>query len=155
MPATAVAVMIAATPATALEVTRPCLWAGIPHASGTTVTAGGWSFRCETSDSRIPRWLRSSPADEPSSVPNPGVLGDPADSFSIGAHQPGTDHNDHCVGYQLVEGRENIYTVFADSTGTLYWKTAGPIAEWTFDSDTDRPGPSWRSASLCDRGNLF
>lgn len=146
---------VTAPPAPASETAQPCLWAGIPYPSGTTVTAGGRNFHCETTDVGIPHWVRGGSTDDPSNVHNPGALGHPADSFSVGAHQPGTDHNDHCVGYQLVEGREYVYKVSVDSHGTLYWKNAGPIDEWTFDSDASRPGPSWRTGSLCHRGNLF
>ncbi|MEV6427753.1 hypothetical protein [Nocardia sp. NPDC051463] len=130
-----------------------CVWAGTSHAPGATVVAGGRSFSCGTANG-APYWLRGSVANRPSAVPNPGAATNPTHLFSAGAHQPGTDYNDYCVGSQLIDGSADVYQVVSDRNGALYWKVVGPISHWAFDSGSDRHGPSWRSASLCDDGNL-
>ncbi|MGY4098988.1 hypothetical protein ACW2Q0_05405 [Nocardia sp. R16R-3T] len=132
-----------------------CLWAGSAHAQGATVVAGGRVFRCETDSRAAPYWSKGGPANRPSTVPNPGAYAHPARLFSAGAHQPGTEYTDYCVGDQIIDGTDDVYRVVADGHGGLYWKAAGPIADWTFDSDTPRPAPSSRTGSLCYDGNLI
>ncbi|WP_433520954.1 hypothetical protein ACQPZ2_26650 [Nocardia pseudovaccinii] len=131
-----------------------CLWAGTAHAQGATVVAGGRDFRCETDSRGAAHWSKGGATNRPSTVPNPGAYAHPARLFSAGAHQPGTEYTDYCVGSQLVDGADDVYRVVADGSGGLYWKAAGPISNWTFDSDSPRPGPSSRTASLCYEGNL-
>ncbi|GAA5057405.1 hypothetical protein [Nocardia callitridis] len=133
----------------------PCLWAGNAHAPGTTVSAGGWSFTCDTERPDAPRWVRGGPVDGPSTVENTGATRNPTGLFSSGAWQFGTDYTDYCVGSQLIEGREDVYTVVVDAAGMHYWKAAAPVSDWRFESDAEQPGPSWRSVSLCDAGNLL
>ncbi|PXX68673.1 hypothetical protein DFR70_102357 [Nocardia tenerifensis] len=130
-----------------------CLWAGTSHPQGATVVAGGQSFRCGT-ERGMAAWSRGAAAGGKSTVPNPGAYTNPAGLFSPGARQPGTDYNDYCVGSQLVEGNDDVYQVVAHRDGTLRWQAAAPISQWQFDSDAARPGPSWRSPSLCIDGNL-
>ncbi|QIS06135.1 hypothetical protein F5X71_30915 [Nocardia brasiliensis] len=130
-----------------------CLWAGTSHPQGATVVAGGQSFRCET-DRGAPSWSRGPADNRPSTVPNPGAYTRPAGLFSAGARQPGTEYTDYCVGSQLIEGNEDVYQVVAARDGSLRWQAVAPVAQWKFDPDTPRPGPSTRSASLCIDGNL-
>ncbi|MEV4235783.1 hypothetical protein ACIBJI_15530 [Nocardia sp. NPDC050408] len=134
--------------------TVPCLWAGTTHVRGATVVAGGRDFRCETDSRGAPHWSKGGPTNRPSSVPNPGAYAHPVRLFSAGAHQPGTEYTDYCVGNQLIDGADHVYRVVADSKGGLHWKAAGPISDWTFDPDSPRPGPSSRTASLCYDGGL-
>ncbi|MFE7797429.1 hypothetical protein [Nocardia sp. NPDC057440] len=131
-----------------------CVWAGTSHEQGATVVAGGRSFSCGTADG-APYWSRGQAVNRPSTVPNPGATTNPAHLFSAGVHQPGTDYNDYCVGSQLIDGSEDVYQVVVDRNGARYWKVAGPTSEWAFDQGADHPLPSWRSASLCDDGNLI
>jgi hypothetical protein len=130
-----------------------CLWAGVSHAQNASVVAGGRAFSCGT-DSGAPYWSRGQVVNRSSTVPNPGAYTNPARLFSAGAHQPGTEYNDYCVGSQLIDGSEDVHQVVADRNGALYWKAVAPISWWAFDPGADRPGPSWRSASLCYEGNL-
>ncbi|MFG1796408.1 hypothetical protein [Nocardia sp. NPDC049149] len=125
-----------------------CLWAGAPHAQGTTVVAGGRVFTCTIGGRGTPQWVLGVAANTPSTVANPGAVTRPAGAFSLGAQQPGTEYNDYCVGTQLVGGSEAVYEVVADATGALRWKAAGPISQWAFDPGTG-PVPTTRSASLC------
>lgn len=131
-----------------------CLWAGEAVQQGVAIAAGGWMYRCQSDFFGFARWAREGYAPGRSSVYNPGTNGNPVGKFSPGAQQPGTDYMDYCVGTQLIEGREDIYEAVADGRGGLYWRAAGPISDWTFDMAANRPGPSWRSSSLCIDGNL-
>ncbi|MEU5763892.1 hypothetical protein [Nocardia sp. NPDC047648] len=131
-----------------------CLWAGAAHRQGSSIAAGGWSFRCGTDERGAPYWLRGAVVREPSTVPNPGAAQRPTGRFSAGARQPGTAYNDYCVGSQLVEGAEDVYQVVTHRDGTLSWKAVAPIEQWRFDPGATGPAKSWRSASLCDEGNL-
>jgi len=131
-----------------------CLWAGVAHPQGVAVAGGGWMFRCEQDLFGFPRWNHQGLAPGRSTVYNPGANGNPVGQFSPGAQQPGTDYLDYCVGSQLIEGREDVYEAIPDGRGGLYWRSAGPVALWTFDLSANRPGPSWRSASLCVDGQL-
>ncbi|MFE6924514.1 hypothetical protein ACFVAV_26055 [Nocardia sp. NPDC057663] len=124
-----------------------CLWAGAPHAQGTTVVAGGWNFTCGSAVDGSARWNRGSSANRAGTVANPGAAADPTGRFSAGAIQPGTEYTDYCVGEQLVSGSDAVYEVVADGAG-LRWRAVGPIAHWRFD-----PGeghiPTAQSASRC------
>lgn len=144
----------AATPAANADIGVRCLWDGVGHPQGVVIAAGGWNFRCQSDWFGFARWSREGMAAGRSSVHNPGTNGNPIGKFSPGAQQPGTDYMDYCVGSQLIEGREDIYEAIADGRGGLYWRAAGPISVWTFDMAANRPGPSWRSSSLCIDGNL-
>ncbi|WP_433659145.1 hypothetical protein ACQPW1_43035 [Nocardia sp. CA-128927] len=130
-----------------------CLWAGTGYPQGASVAAGGQTFRCDT-DRGVASWSRGPADGRPSTVPNPGAYTNPTGLFSAGARQPGTGYNDYCVGSQLIDGTEDVYQVVAARDGQLLWKAAAPIAQWTFDADAARPGPSGRTASLCIDGNL-
>ncbi|MEU7765502.1 hypothetical protein AB0B25_10330 [Nocardia sp. NPDC049190] len=131
----------------------PCLWAGNGYGQGDSVVAGGWSFACGTDQFGAPYWHRGNATGQRSTVANPGASANPAGLFSAGARQYGTDYNDYCVGNQLVEGSEDVYQVVSDGRGALWWKAAGPIAQWSFDPGTG-PQRSWRSSSLCIDGSL-
>ncbi|WP_327100810.1 hypothetical protein OIE68_19675 [Nocardia vinacea] len=141
-------------PAANADIGVRCLWAGEAVPQGVAISAGGWTYRCQSDFFGFARWSREGYARGRSSVYNPGTNGNPAGKFSPGAQQPGTDYMDYCVGSQLIEGREDIYEAVADGRGGLYWRAAGPISDWTFDMAANRPGPSWRSSSLCIDGNL-
>lgn len=143
-----------ATTTARADVGVTCLWAGTAHPQGVPVAAGGWIYRCQTDFFGFPRWNREGLAPGRSTVRNPGTNGNPVGQFSPGAQQPGTDYMDSCVGSQLIEGREDIYEAIPDGRGGLYWRAAGPISLWDFDLSSNRPGPSWRSSSLCIDGNL-
>jgi len=69
----------------------------------------------------------------------------------VDARQPGTDYDDYCVGGQLIPG---VLDVFEDRTGALYWRSVGPISQWTFDPGRTWPGTSRRTESLCVDGQL-
>ncbi|MFF7944377.1 hypothetical protein ACFZC5_32130 [Nocardia gamkensis] len=140
--------------ATGDDASADCLWAGAAHGQGNSIAAGGWSFRCGTDERGAPYWLRGAAVSEPSTVPNPGAAQNPAGRFSAGARQPGTAYNDYCAGSQLVEGAEDVYQVVTHRDGTMSWKAAAPIEQWRFDPGATGPAKSWRSASLCDDGNL-
>lgn len=129
-----------------------CLWAGGAYAYDTTVVAGGWTFTCGTERS-APHWFRGRAVTQRSTVPNPGARPSPIGRFSPGAQQPGTTYNDYCSGSQLIEGAESVYEVVSDGR-TMWWKAAASISRWTFGPDDFRPGPSWRSSSLCFDGSL-
>ncbi|WP_433733176.1 hypothetical protein ACQP0C_13020 [Nocardia sp. CA-129566] len=141
-------------PAANADIGVRCLWAGVGHPQGVLISAGGWNYRCQSDFFGFARWSREGLAAGRSTVYNPGTNGNPAGQFSPGAQQPGTDYMDYCVGSQLIEGREDMYEAIADGRGGLYWRAAGPISNWTFDMSLNRPGPSWRSSSLCVDGNL-
>ncbi len=143
-----------ATPAANADIGVRCLWAGEAVPQGVAIAAGGRMYRCQSDLFGFARWSREGYAPGRSSVYNPGTNGNPAGKFSPGAQQPGTDYMDYCVGSQLIEGREDIYEAVADGRGGVYWHAAGPISDWTFDMSANRPGPSWRSSSLCIDGNL-
>ncbi|MVU76409.1 hypothetical protein GPX89_04015 [Nocardia sp. ET3-3] len=154
------ALTVAALPATA-EAAEPdprktraatgCLWAGKSYPQNTTVTAGGTTFRCGT-DTSGPVWSPGSPTTQPDTVPIPGATTAPIGRFSPGARQPGTSYNDYCVGNQLIPGTDDVYQVVRVSGGTLLWKAAHPISQWTFYGPP--PEPTWRTASLCIDGTL-
>ncbi|MFE7745832.1 hypothetical protein [Nocardia sp. NPDC057455] len=131
-----------------------CLWAGSVHAQGKSVTAGGWDFRCGIDERGASYWFRGAAAHGASAVPNPGATQSPVGWFSAGARQPGTAYNDYCVGNQLIEGIEDVYQAVVHHDGTMSWKAAAPISQWRFDPGETSHGRSWRSASLCDDGNL-
>ncbi|RJO79826.1 hypothetical protein D5S18_00690 [Nocardia panacis] len=143
----------AGAPSAAADPGPDCLWAGASHHQGAEIIAGGSVFTCTTA-AAVPRWERGATVRRASTVPNPGSTGNPFGRFSLGARQPGTDYNDYCVGSQLIEGADSVYEAVADRTGFVFWKAAGPIGNWAFDQGAPRPGPSWRSASLCDDGVL-
>ncbi|WP_405162049.1 hypothetical protein OG203_37955 [Nocardia sp. NBC_01499] len=124
-----------------------CLWAGSPHPQGAAISAGGWNFSCGTG-ANGPRWILGAATGAPSTVPNPGAATYPTGQFSDGALQPGTDYEDYCVGTEMVGGGEEMYEATLDDTGTLYWKAAGPISQWTFAPGTG-PTPTSSDASLC------
>ncbi|MGF6887615.1 hypothetical protein ABIA39_006280 [Nocardia sp. GAS34] len=132
----------------------PCLWAGSTYRQGLRVYAGGWAFTCHKDLFGVAYWTKDGATNHHSTVPNPGATGNPEGNFSAGAWQPGTQYNDYCVGDQLIQGSGDIFTAVTDSTGLfLYWRSAGPISLWDFDSGV-RPGPSWRSSSMCMDGVL-
>ncbi|MEV6767499.1 hypothetical protein AB0N05_02595 [Nocardia sp. NPDC051030] len=140
------AAVAGATPGPA---TAECLWNGGGFAAGSTVVAGGSGYTC-TDQGGAPRWVHGAAVNRASTVANPGAAMRPAGVFSAGAVQPGTEYTDYCVGSQLIDGSESQYEVVADGDGTLFWKAAGPISQWTFDSGTGRV-PSTNSASLCQQ----
>ncbi|APB00665.1 hypothetical protein [Nocardia seriolae] len=129
-----------------------CLWAGTTYPQGTTVAAGGTTFVCGT-DNTGPYWFANRSDGPAQPVPNPGAISSPAGRFSPGARQPGTSHTDYCVGNQLIPGTDDIYQAVRVSGGTLLWKAAAPISNWTFNGD--EPAPTWRTASLCRDGQLM
>jgi|GEM_PF-6667147 len=130
-----------------------CLWAGAAHPQGATVTAGGWSFRCGTDGGAA--WQLGGPTSAPSTVPNPGSITNPTGLFSPGARQPGTAYNDYCVGSQLIPGTDDVYQAVPGGDGNLYWRTAAPISQWSFDPGAAHPAETTRTGSLCRDGNLM
>lgn len=134
------------------QVGASCLWAGTPYPHGDTVVAGGWAFTCGA-DQAGSRWFRGGPTAQQSTVANPGAQSTPVGSFSPGAQQPGTDYNDYCVGAQLIEGSEAMYEAVTDGRFT-WWRAAAAITHWRFSPEDHRPGPTWRSSSLCIDGAL-
>lgn len=149
--ASAVVFGVAATGEAEADTGAWCLWAGGAHAPGETITAGGWRFTCG-SDFGGARWYRGQRTGERSDVPNPGT-GNIVGRFSPGAQQPGTDYNDYCVGNQLIEGAEAVYEATTDGR-TQWWKASAMISQWTFSLGDHRPGPTWRSSSMCYDGAL-
>lgn len=132
----------------------PCLWAGATYQQGLVVYAGGWAFSCHSDAYGVSFWRKDGATGHHSTVFDPGATGNPEGSFSAGAWQPGTQYNDYCAGDQLIEGSGDIFEAATDSTGLfLYWRSAGPISWWDFDSGVP-PGPTWRSSGLCVDGQL-
>ncbi|PSK32750.1 hypothetical protein D6158_03845 [Nocardia seriolae] len=129
-----------------------CLWAGAAHAPGSQVVAGGSAYTCGA-DAAGPHWFRGGAAGA-STVPNPGADSNPAGRFSAGARQPGTDYDDYCVGDQLISGVEDVFEAVPTSGGLL-WKSAGPVAQWSFDPGVTQPKTSHRSSGLCHDGQLL
>jgi hypothetical protein len=132
----------------------PCLWAGAPHAQGSAIISGGWSFRC-TDAAGTPTWQPGARTTASSTVPVPGADTNPTGVFSVGARQPGTAYDDYCVGDQLIPGTDDVYQSYSGGDGHLYWRAVAPIAQWTFDPGSARPAPTTRTGSLCRDGNLM
>ncbi|MGN2635906.1 hypothetical protein ACTD5D_06875 [Nocardia takedensis] len=130
-----------------------CLWAGVQYPAGTTITAGGSGYTCGN-DGRTPVWSAGPVRADGRVVANPGAAGHPAGVFSPGARQPGTDYSDYCVGAQLIDGAQDVHQVVVTRDGTHLWKSAASISEWDFAPGDHRPGPTWRSDSLCIDGAL-
>lgn len=128
-----------------------CLWAGDAHPQGATVNAGGRAFTCGF-EGNAAHWFQGGAASG-STVPNPGADSNPADKFTAGARQPGTAYDDYCVGDQLIPGTDDIYEATPNGRGGLFWKTAGPVSQWSFGTD-QRPPQTTRTASLCIDGVL-
>ncbi|QLY30041.1 hypothetical protein [Nocardia huaxiensis] len=47
----------------------------------------------------------------------------------------------------------DIHQVVALADGSLAWKPADPISQWTFGTDP-RPDPTYRDQSYCTSGSL-
>ncbi|RDI66327.1 hypothetical protein [Nocardia pseudobrasiliensis] len=124
-----------------------CLWDGGPHPQGSTVVAGGHVYSCGT-DGAAAAWTEGAATNQASTVPNPGAEPEPAGLYSEGARQPGTDFDDYCSGPQLVPGVGDIFEAVPEGGG-LYWRSAGPISQWTFDPGVTWPTESSRTESLC------
>lgn len=143
-----------ATADTEIDSGPACLWAGIAYSQNVTVTAGGGDYTCETDSRGLPSWTPRA-SDHPARVVfNPGATASPIGQFSNGARQPGTAYNDYCVGSQLIEGAEDIYTVVTDSSGFSFWKAVAPISRWRFSTHDIVPERTWRSSSMCYDGVL-
>ncbi|WP_327140408.1 hypothetical protein [Nocardia sp. NBC_01327] len=139
--------------ATATAAPADCLWASAAHPQGETVVAGGSNFTC-TTDAAGPHWAQGQATSQPSTVPTPGADSNPAGLFSAGARQPGTDYDDDCVGDQLVMGVQYTFEAVAEGGG-VYWKSVGPISQWTFDPGVNWPTESSRDALLaCHAGSM-
>lgn len=139
--------------ATGGNVSADCLWASAAHGQGNSIAAGGCSFRCGTYERGAPYWFRDAAVSEPRAAPDPSAAPSPAVRFGAGARQPGSAHNDYCVGSRLVEGADDGHRVVTHRDGTMSWKAAAPIEQWRFDPGATGPAKSWRSASLCADGN--
>ncbi|MFI1913322.1 hypothetical protein [Nocardia sp. NPDC020380] len=133
------------------RVATSCLWAGATYPAGATVAAGGTEYSCGTQSGQ-PHWNQGARTASGDTVRNPGARANPVGQFSSGARQPGTSYTDYCVGNQLIPGTDDVYKVVRVADGSLIWKAATPVAEWTFDGE--RPEPTWRTVSMCYDGNL-
>ncbi|GAB2452813.1 hypothetical protein [Nocardia tengchongensis] len=143
----------ATTPASADMPAAACLWAGAGYVPGSTVYAGGLAFSCHTDTFGAPNWIARSAQGHRSTVASPGSVRNPFGQFSPGARQPGTAYNDYCVGSQLIDGSEDLFEVVS-AGGSQLWRSVGPVSQWTFDAESVKPAPTWRSASLCIDGVL-
>ncbi|MFI1917333.1 hypothetical protein [Nocardia sp. NPDC020380] len=73
--------------------------------------------------------------------------------FTPGTRQPGTDYNDYCSGDLLQPGVHDTFEAVTEGGGT-YWKSVGPITQWTFDQGTTWPTTSTRDDTFCHNGDL-
>ena len=127
-----------------------CLWAGGAHAQNTQVTAGGWTFSCQTDVGGAPRWARGHAVNQRSTVPNPGADNSPASQFSPGALQPGTTDG-YCVGNQFVDGVGSVFESAPDGRGGFSWVTAGPVELWNVKTSSSM---TTSSSGTCNEGEL-
>ncbi|WP_216897724.1 hypothetical protein [Nocardia alni] len=132
-------------------VTAPCQWAGQSFRQHDTVYAGGWAFACHTDVFGTPRWDRGARTGHRDSVDSPGADAYAADGYSLGAWQPGTSFFDFCEGDNaLMPGADYIYEA-VPYNGSVFWRAAGSINQWTFDPGVHHQYRFWESRT-CTNG---